>query len=209
MRRSLHPDAGARPIRTTWGRYVHGNRAPSPGCVATAVQPLFPRQYVRTRWSVGRDSIAVSISTSWQTRSSSVRLVASTVAPPAAYSIGRFSGPRRAAHCRRRRRRGSSGLPPNREPASVSRRTPRPSRGTLRPTQQPTSCVQSPGLHGRLRRSVCGDTPGAVRVPSNRALSDAAVPAKPSRITARVRLGRGEILDIEREIWTVRASATM
>ena len=66
-----------------------------------------------------------------------------------------------------------------------------------------------PGLHGRLRRSVCGDTPGAVRVPSNRALSDAAVPAKPSRITARVRLGRGEILDIEREIWTVRASATM
>ena len=42
------------------------------------------RQCVRTRWSVGRRSSAVSMSTSRHARPSSVRSVASTVTPPAA-----------------------------------------------------------------------------------------------------------------------------
>ena len=50
---------------------------------ATMSQPVPTRQYVRTRWSVGRRSIAVSMGASRQDRPSSVRPAAITVARPA------------------------------------------------------------------------------------------------------------------------------
>ena len=52
--------------------------------LSTMAQRAPFRQYVRTRWSVGRRSMAVSMSTSRHARPSFARRIASTVTPPAA-----------------------------------------------------------------------------------------------------------------------------